>query len=237
MTRHDLSSTDDVRKQTLSGVSVIIPAGGRGVRMGSDRPKQYLPLAGRTVIEHTVETFLALSPDRVVVVLAPDDDTFSSLGCASRCEIASAGRERWESVRNGIASVNPAEDDWIMVHDAVRPCVNGEAVLSLYAAVAVSDVGGLLAIPAVDTVKRVDGTTVVETLDRRVLWQAQTPQLFRAGLLMRALAGASDEVTDEASAVEQLGAAPVVVEGHRYNIKITTPEDLAIAAMILESAA
>lgn len=214
----------------------VIPAAGIGSRMRADKPKQYLQLAGKSILEHTLNCFL----DHpcllgVVVSLAEDDPFWPSLSCArdSRIHIASGGAERAESVLNALlrlGELGADEQDWVLVHDAARPNLDQSDLDLLLAELADDAVGGLLAVPARDTLKRVgsDGR-VRETIDRSVIWQAYTPQMFRLGALHRALAEAlvSDvAVTDEASAIEWAGQAPRLVEGRADNLKVTRPEDL-----------
>jgi len=214
----------------------VIPAAGIGSRMRADKPKQYLQLAGKSILEHTLNCFL----DHpcllgVVVSLAEDDPFWPNLGCArdARIYIAGGGAERAESVLNALlrlGELGADEQDWVLVHDAARPNLDQSDLDLLLAELADDAVGGLLAVPARDTLKRVgsDGR-VRETIDRSVIWQAYTPQMFRLGALHRALAEAlvSDvAVTDEASAIEWAGQSPRLVEGRADNLKVTRPEDL-----------
>lgn len=215
---------------------VVIPAAGVGSRMRADRPKQYLQLGGRTILEHTLDCFLTHPNLRgLVVSLAADDPWWPSLACASDSRIhrAPGGAERADSVLGGLhlleklaADVN----DWVLVHDAARPNLTREDLDRLLGELADDPVGGLLAVPVRDTLKRVgpDGR-VLETIDRSVIWQAYTPQMFRLGALEEALAGALAEkvaITDEASALEWAGQSPRLIEGRADNLKITRPEDL-----------
>lgn len=215
---------------------VVIPAAGVGSRMRADRPKQYLQLGGRSIIEHTLDCFLdhpALAG--VTVCIAPDDPYWPNLPCANdkRIQRAPGGRERCDSVLNGLRRLDELganEHDWVLVHDAARPNLARADLDRLLTALADDTVGGLLAVPARDTLKRVglDGR-VVETVDRSVIWQAFTPQMFRLGMLRDALEAALEAavlVTDEASALEWAGHSPKVVEGRADNLKVTRPEDL-----------
>ncbi|MGE8498455.1 MAG: 2-C-methyl-D-erythritol 4-phosphate cytidylyltransferase [Pseudomonas sp.] len=214
----------------------LIPAAGIGSRMRADRPKQYLELGGKSILEHTLGCFLDHPQLRgIVVSLAVDDPFWPSLACANdpRISRADGGRERADSVLNGLlrlTELGAGEQDWVLVHDAARPNL-AQSDLDLLLAELVDDpVGGLLAVPARDTLKRAgaDGR-VRETVDRSVIWQAYTPQMFRLGMLHRALAEAlvSDVViTDEASAVEWAGQSPRLIEGRADNLKVTRPEDL-----------
>ncbi|MCL2345894.1 MAG: 2-C-methyl-D-erythritol 4-phosphate cytidylyltransferase [Desulfobulbus sp.] len=220
----------------------IVPAAGSGSRFGAAKPKQYLDLLGRPLIFHTLAALIA-SPDieRVWVVLAPDDPwwgRYDWLELGSRLEtVACGGATRAESVSNGLraAAMVAADDDWILVHDAARPCIDPAMLARLFAELADDPVGGLLAMPVADTLKRADAAQrVAATEPRDGLWQAQTPQMFRHGLLRQALAR-SKAVTDEASAIEALGLAPKLVRGDAANLKVTWPADLALAAMILRA--
>ncbi|MEX2327851.1 MAG: 2-C-methyl-D-erythritol 4-phosphate cytidylyltransferase, partial [Pseudomonadales bacterium] len=173
----------------------------------------------------------------IVLVVAPDDQDFRKVSGHEPCEIVTGGDTRGESVFNALRHLRLEDADWVMVHDAARPCVRLAEIERLVAAVDDSEVGGLLAVPVIDTIKRVQESKVIATLDRQGLWLAQTPQMFRYGVLRRAMekALAADiAVTDEASAVEYLGLVPIVVEGRRDNIKVTTRADLALAAWYLE---
>jgi 2-C-methyl-D-erythritol 4-phosphate cytidylyltransferase len=226
----------------------VIPAAGTGSRFGTEIPKQYLPLNGEPLIQHTLQAILSDSRiDRVVVVLAPED-TFWSDRClptdaAARIFIVRAGgATRADSVINGInwlkSNINVDANDWVLVHDAARPCLHPAQIGSLIDTLTDDPVGGLLAVPVADTLKRADATTRVEaTVDRQQLWQAQTPQMFRTGTLLSALTtGDLASITDEASAIERLGLKPRLVPGSLTNLKVTYPEDLPLAAMILASA-
>ncbi|TLX63954.1 2-C-methyl-D-erythritol 4-phosphate cytidylyltransferase [Stutzerimonas nosocomialis] len=220
----------------MNGFWVVIPAAGVGSRMRADRPKQYLPLAGRALIEHTLACFLSHPGLRgLVVSLAADDPYWSTLPCASDERIARAvgGRERADSVLEGLLrleALGADEADWVLVHDAARPNLQRADLDGLLEQLSGDPVGGLLAVPAKDTLKRAgaDGR-VAETVDRSVIWLAYTPQMFRLGLLRDALRqalAAGVTVTDEASAMEWAGHAPRLVEGRADNIKVTRPEDL-----------
>ncbi|OEC55998.1 2-C-methyl-D-erythritol 4-phosphate cytidylyltransferase [Pseudomonas sp. ENNP23] len=214
----------------------VIPAAGVGARMRADRPKQYLELAGRTLLEHTLAAFLDHPRlRRLVVSLSPDDPYWPSLAASRdpRIERAEGGRERADSVLNALlrlAELGAQTRDWVLVHDAARPNLSRFDLDRLLAELADDPVGGLLAVPARDTLKRIgpDGR-VADTIDRSQVWQAYTPQMFRFGALHRALADAlvaGVAITDESSAMEWAGAAPRLVEGRADNIKVTTPEDL-----------
>lgn len=215
---------------------VVIPAAGVGSRMRADRPKQYLKLGGQTILEHTLDCFLDHPRLRALVVcVAKDDPYWPDLNCAldARVHRAAGGVERADSVLSGLLMLSElgAHDmDWVLVHDAARPNLALDDLNQLLNALADDPVGGLLAVPARDTLKRAgpDGR-VQETVDRSVIWQALTPQMFRLGSLRAALADAivsGVAVTDEASALEWAGHSPRLVEGRADNLKVTRPEDL-----------
>jgi 2-C-methyl-D-erythritol 4-phosphate cytidylyltransferase len=219
----------------------LIPAAGGGTRFGAE-PKQYAMLLARPVIVRTIERLAsALELTRIVVALAQDDRQFETTAKsrvpvdALRC----GGATRAETVKNALAELAGVcmPDDWILVHDAARPCVPVDALRRLAVELADDPVGGLLAVPITDTIKREDGATrprVRATEPRDGLWQAQTPQMFRYGVLAAALArDGALAATDEAQAVEASGARPRLVLGSSRNVKITYPSDLALAAAIL----
>jgi len=208
-----------------------VPAAGVGSRMGAAIPKQYLALADQTVLGVSLKKLRALKPSRMVVALHPDDRHFNQKDYQD-IERVDGGDSRARSVLAGLAALEAQQDDWVLVHDAVRPCVRVADMQALVDAVFGDPVGGLLAIPVKDTLKRVGSDRSLETVDRRDLWQAQTPQLFRFGVLFKALT-AQPDATDEASAVEALGLQPKVVLGRADNLKITVSEDLTLAAYIL----
>ncbi len=223
----------------------LIPAAGAGARMGAGAPKQYLMLAGRPMLYHSIRCIAVPPVETVFVVLSPDDKAFSGFDWgefAGRLEpLYCGGETRRDSVHNGLVAAMAAvdADDWVLVHDAARPCLPREDVERLVTEVKDDDVGGILALPAADTVKRAyagagGASRIAATEDRSRLWLAQTPQMFRAGLLAQALRSAKGAVTDEASAVEQLGLQPKLVQGSRLNIKVTYPEDVQVAEGILE---
>jgi len=208
------------------------------VRLGGERPKQYLRLVGRPMLWHSLRAVCVPPVEAAYVVLAPDDKAFASEDWSAFGNRVSAlycgGATRHESVRNGLAAAQLQRDDWVLVHDAARPCLPEEDLQLLVRECRDDMVGGLLALPAADTVKRADGDQrVAATEDRSRIWLAQTPQMFRAGLLGEALARAAGPVTDEAAAIEAMGLKPRLVAGSRRNIKVTFPEDVAIAEAIL----
>lgn len=220
----------------------VVPAAGSGSRMGGERPKQYLDLDGTPVLQRSLEALLSLGQlETVMVALAPGDELWQGLPAASypRVEITSGGSERADSVLACLRALEQRADaeDWVLVHDAARPCLARSDLQRLVEQLADDSVGGLLAIPVSETVKRGDGDNrVLETVQRDGLWLAQTPQMFRFGLLKSALQAALEEglaVTDESSAMERAGHRPRLVAGEPGNIKITRPGDLRLAALAL----
>ncbi|WP_297528977.1 2-C-methyl-D-erythritol 4-phosphate cytidylyltransferase [Thiohalobacter sp.] len=222
----------------------LVPAAGVGRRMRADRPKQYLRLGERTVLEHTLDALWQVPAIAGAVVVRSAEDPFwpqLKLWHERPLWAADGGAERADSVMNGLAvlAAHADTDDWVLVHDAARPCLRRGDVERLIEALRDDPVGGLLAVPVRDTMKAADeGGRVAETLDRSRLWHALTPQMFRLGALrdaLQAARAAGRAVTDEASAMEAAGLAPRLVEGHADNIKITRPEDLALAEFFLRA--
>ena len=217
-----------------------MPAAGVGRRFGTDRPKQYAPLCGRTVIEWALALFLADPRCAGAVVALAGDDPYWAAVAPPNVLVAGGGEERSHSVRNGLAALGERakSDDWVLVHDAARPCLPRSDLDRLLTELAAHPVGGLLATPASDTLKRSDASRdVQQTVDRAGLWRALTPQMFRYGRLCEALdrAHAGGRIpTDEAQAIEWLGDRPKLVEGAAANLKITSAADLAIAAALLK---
>lgn len=218
----------------------LIPAAGSGTRLPAGAPKQYLPLAGKPMLWHAVRAVCVPRVQSVFVVLAPDDKTFATHDWSAFGErlqpLYCGGKTRRDSVYNGLVAAmeDIQADDWLLVHDAARPCLPVKDLDKLMREIDGDEVGGILALPVADTVKRVSQEKIQATEDRSQLWLAQTPQMFRAGLLLQALARAKGAPTDEAAAVEQLGLKPRVVAGSRENLKVTWPEDVAIAEGILQ---
>ncbi|MFL0798750.1 MAG: 2-C-methyl-D-erythritol 4-phosphate cytidylyltransferase [Cellvibrionaceae bacterium] len=209
--------------------------------MGSDKPKQYLTIGNKTVLEHTLNRLLSLPAiDSVHVAISKNDTCFDSLDLPKGVCRVEGGAERYDSVLNGLKAIAPhvKADDWVLVHDAARCCVMPENIQRLIDELKLDPVGGLLALPASDTLKEVDEDGRVScTIDRSIIWQAQTPQLFRYSVLLHALEASVVKgfpITDEASAMEQAGYRPKLIPGRRDNIKITTPEDLALAEFIYQ---
>ena len=219
----------------------VIPAAGVGKRMQADRPKQYLALHGRTVLEHSLSRFLDHPQISGVVVAVTDGDPYWQDLALSHPKLftASGGEERCHSVLDALQVLRQQADvnDWVLVHDAARPCLRREDLDHLIEVLSQHPVGGLLGLPVADTVKRTGADDmVIETVPREHLWRALTPQMFRLGELHEALDGAlknNQLVTDDASAMELAGKTPKMVEGHGDNIKITRPQDLALAQLYL----
>jgi 2-C-methyl-D-erythritol 4-phosphate cytidylyltransferase len=211
----------------------LIPAAGAGTRMGEATPKQYLSMAGKPMLQHVIDTFCSASQiDRVVVLVSSEDHYIDQLNLPSRCIVLRCGgATRQQSVTNGLLALADQldADDWVLVHDAARPGLTVALIDKLIAFVRDDAVGGLLAMPVVDTIKHSDGHGRSQhTVARDLLWAAQTPQMFRYQLLLDALQRA-DEITDEASAIEALGLQPKLVEGSARNFKVTLPEDVLLA--------
>jgi 2-C-methyl-D-erythritol 4-phosphate cytidylyltransferase len=225
----------------MDGLWCVVPAAGKGVRAGGDRPKQYQPLAGRPLLDHTLER-LAAHPRiaGLVVVIAADDTHFSSVDAmgGKPLVVATGGGERSDSVLAGVRALPSSVDDaaFVLVHDAARPCVRAADITRLIEQAGAGE-GGLLGAPLRDTLKRSDaGCHSVATEPREGRWRAFTPQMFRRGALARALALAAADgivVSDEAMAMERAGVLPLLVEGSEDNIKVTTPADFALAEFLL----
>lgn len=230
----------------MANFFALIPAAGAGSRMRDELPKQYLPLAGKPMIYHALKMICnSLRIARVFVVLAPGDNAwlrhdwseFSGKLTVLEC----GGATRAQSVLNGLQGAREAltidDGDWILVHDAARPCLSEMQLDTLMDELAGDEVGGLLAVPVADTLKRSDTSRRVAcTEPRENLWQAQTPQMFRYKLLVEALnmtGGAT--MTDDAGAVEALGLQPKLVLSDARNLKVTYPQDLALAELILRN--
>ncbi len=216
----------------------LVPCAGFGARAGRGAPKQYTLLAGRALVRHTLTALGSVSRmAQVLVVLSPDDAQFETEvpgfeGWVARC----GGATRAASVRAGLDVLRARgarEDDWVLVHDAARCLLRAEWVDALIDACLVDAVGGLLALPLADTLKRESVGRVAATVDRRALWQAQTPQMFRLALLRDALDAAGEQVTDEASAIEAAGYQPLLVAGALENFKLTWPADFEVAERLL----
>lgn len=223
-----------------------MPAAGAGRRFGADTPKQYAPLEGRTVIEWALAPFLDDARcARIVVALAPADEHFAQLPLRARATTTAGGPQRSESVRRALAVLQSEAraDDWVLVHDAARPCLSAQDLERLIGGLSAHRLGGLLAVRVADTLKRAadegqGARVVLNTQERAGLWRALTPQMFRYGALCAALDAAhaaGRTPTDEAQALEWQGERAALVEGAASNLKVTTAEDLLLAAAILRA--
>jgi 2-C-methyl-D-erythritol 4-phosphate cytidylyltransferase len=215
----------------------LVPCAGTGTRAGTSGPKQYERIAGQPLVWHTLAAFAAVKRiARALVVVAPGDGFFER-NPTSALVVPCGGATRAQSVQNGLYElrrVGATENDWVLVHDAARCLVTPELIDKLIDACQDDDVGGLLAHKLPDTLKRDDGGRVAETLARDDKWAAQTPQMFRIGMLLQGLERAGNGVTDEAAAIESLGKRPLLVEGGAQNFKVTYPEDFAAAEIVLK---
>jgi len=229
---------------------VIVPAAGAGKRMLSTCPKQYLLINNESILSHTVNRLLSHEKiSKVILALSENDDYFAETSLINHPDIirVTGGKERVDSVLNGLYAVNVKNNPWVLVHDAARPCVNHQDIDNLINQCLQHDVGGLLAVQVVDTIKQSvhdgaksdvnDVAKVRVTVDRTHLWQALTPQMYKTQTLINAINKAQTDnvaITDESSAIEYVGLTSLLVSGSRENIKITRPEDLALATFHLE---
>ncbi len=214
---------------------VVIPAAGVGSRMGADKPKQYISINNKTVIEHTINCFIHREEiEKIVVAISKEDEFWPRLSISKHNKILTApgGEERYQSVLNSLQTLSgKAENsDWVMVHDAARPCLYQSAIDRLIIKLRSHDVGGILAMPCRDTMKRGNNSGEIDkTVERELLWHAQTPQMFKYEKLLSAIEDALKNkivVTDESMAMERLGYKPILVHGHQENIKLTHKDDL-----------
>jgi len=221
---------------------LVIPAAGSGKRMATDVPKQYLKINGITILDHSINQFIEIPEiERIIVVLAENDSFWSgsTLANHNKIETTTGGKERYHTVLNGLKHISSTadDDDWVLVHDAARPCVRKSDINNLIKELRFHDVGGLLALPAKDTMKRAGkNNEIVSTVDRNDLWHALTPQMFKFSDLQRSLKKMIEDgidVTDEAYAIESLGLKPKLVPGHPANIKVTHENDIALATLFL----
>lgn len=220
------------------GIAVVIPAAGIGKRMQADRPKQYLRLHGKTILEHSVKPLLAIAAvKQLFLALSPDDPYFAATGLTSSQFIrVEGGAERVNSVLNALMQIDEVQMPWVLVHDAARPLVRRDDIELLIERCLSAGHGGILATPVRDTMKR-GSSLVTDTVERNNLWHALTPQFFPTSLLRQSIAAAlaaGISITDEASAMEWAGEPVLLVEGHSDNLKITRPADLQLAAFYLE---
>lgn len=222
---------------SVRNLTAVIAAAGIGKRVGADIPKQYLALMGKTIIEHSLQPFLD-HPDihKVVVSIAKNDQWFKQLSVAThdKVQIVFGGKERVDSVLYALKSIS--EDDYVLVHDAARPCIHTSDINKLIQKVLASNQGGILASRATDTMKRSDASgKIIHSVKRDNLWHALTPQMFENKILIQAIEDAqcTQSITDEASAMEMAGLAVNLIEGRSDNIKVTRVEDLKLAQLYL----
>jgi 2-C-methyl-D-erythritol 4-phosphate cytidylyltransferase len=220
----------------------VVPAAGSGRRMGSEKPKQYLQIQHKTILDYTLSRLLAVKQFAgIVLALDADDKEFFQSQYAQHEKIVCVvgGKERADSVLAGLIYLQDKiiDNDWVLVHDAARPCIRPDEIEQLQMQLKDDPVGGILAVPVADTLKCVEFNSILQTVDRSALWQAQTPQMFRYGVLYQSLTRAlqnQQTITDEASAVELTGLTAKIVQGRSDNIKITRPADLDLAEFILQ---
>ena len=224
----------------LQSVIAVVPAAGVGSRMKADRPKQYLQIHGKTILEHTVEKLLSHPQVSKIVVAVSDDDPYYPelpLNLNPQVIRVSGGTERADSVLSALDYITQQQlSDWVMVHDAARPCIQLSDIDKLISGAMTHDVGAILAAPVRDTMKRGVQGQIEHTVDRVDLWHALTPQMFRSKPLRKVLSEALQQgvsITDEASAFEWKGLSPALIAGRSDNFKITQPEDLALAEFYL----
>ena len=219
----------------------LIPCAGNGSRAGTAGPKQYERVAGQPMVWHTLSAFAGVRRiARTLVVVAPGDGFFERNPSTSALVVACGGPTRAVSVANGLRElrrVGAVDNDWVLVHDAARCLITPDLVDRLIDSCANDEVGGLLAHPLADTLKIGENGRVASTLNRVNKWQAQTPQMFRLGMLRQALEAGGDGITDESSAIEAMGAKPLLVEAGAQNFKVTYPEDFAMAEAVLRGRA
>lgn len=224
-------------KSRMVKFHVIIPAAGTGSRMANVLPKQYMPLAGKPIISHTIEVFFNNPRISSIHLALSAEDVFwrsLSLDPASKLKLHYTGGEsRSETVLNTLHAIKIADDDWVLVHDAARPGLTNNLLNHLLNTLQDDAVGGLLALPVADTLKQANTQSRIEkTIPRESLWQAQTPQMFRAATLQKALENFAGAPTDEAQAIEALGLNPKLVQGELRNMKVTYPQDLALLELL-----
>ena len=214
---------------------VVIPAAGVGKRMGVDKPKQYIEVSNKTIIEHTIKCFLDREEiEKVVVAISNTDEFWPELQISKHEKVITApgGAERYQSVFNGLKELQDKaeQNDWVLVHDAARPCLSQSAIDRLMIELREHEVGGILAMPCRDTMKRSnEKSEIIDTVERESLWHAQTPQMFKYEKLYSAISDVLEKdivVTDEAMAIELSGFKPLLVRGQQENIKITHKDDL-----------
>lgn len=223
-------------------LAVVIPAAGVGSRMGYHKPKQYIEILGQTILQHTIQKFESMPQCQSIILVVSAKDPYIDEyrdQFSDKVKVVIGGAERADSVLAGLRNIDSALFPWVLVHDAARPCIQIEDVNRLIQQCAEKECGGILATPVKDTIKRSDGGSQIDhTIDRRCLWRAQTPQLFLTEKLASALSelitDSNHSITDEASAMEVMGYMVELVEGSDSNIKVTTPEDIALAEYYLK---
>jgi len=227
-------------RKTVPRLIVVVPAAGVGKRMQANCPKQYLKIGELTLLEHTVLRLVSHHLiEHVIIALGADDEYFNDTQLIHHEKVSTVigGAERVDSVLSGLKAINTAHHPWVLVHDAARPCVTHHDIDSLIHSCLTTGVGGILATPVRDTMKRSQGKYIDKTVEREQLWHALTPQMFLTTQLFNAIEQAQQEnavITDESSAVEFTGEQSLIVEGSSENIKITRPDDLAYAEFILQ---
>lgn len=217
----------------------LIPCAGSSTRFGGDIPKQYVTIAGKTILEHTLGVFISLEEVSSIVLIAAMNDSYinSYKNLSDKISIKKVGgKTRAETVLNGLNSLECSDDDWVLVHDAARCCIKSKIIKKLIDELGADDVGGILAVGATDTIKKANDGIIIETLKRENIYLAQTPQMFRYGILKKSLNNKLlTEFTDEASAVEQLGYLVKIIQSDSANIKVTYPLDLLFAEVLLSN--
>ena len=229
---------------TLPKCWAVIPAAGIGERVGASIPKQYLNIANKTILEHSIFPFIENSRVAGITIALNSQDkhfaTLDSISASRKIQTVQGGATRAHSVLNALDGLRDqiSEDDFVLVHDAARPCLSMADLDKLIDACLGHEVGGILAGRVADTIKQVDSGEIVNTLNRENIWHAYTPQMFKLGMLKTAIQQALNnniEITDEASAIEYIGCQPCVVEGNARNIKVTTAEDVSLAKMFMSA--
>ena len=222
---------------------VVIPAAGIGRRMGGDIPKQYVSVNGKTIVEHTIDNFIGRKEiENICIAISESDKHWPTLPISKNKKMITTigGSERYESVYNGLCALKDKanDDDWVLVHDAVRPCLKKSIIDRLITGISSNDVGGILALPCFETMKKVNNNRhIEETINREIIWRAQTPQVFKYKKLLLAIEKAINEnihITDEAMAMELLNYKPIVIMGDEKNIKITHQTDLKHLELFLK---
>ncbi|MBL0428388.1 2-C-methyl-D-erythritol 4-phosphate cytidylyltransferase [Ramlibacter alkalitolerans] len=232
-----MKGTDMNATASSSRYFAVIPCAGNGSRAGTAGPKQYERVAGQPMIWHTLSAFAGVKRiARTLVVVAPTDGFFERNPTTSALVVPCGGATRAQSVANGLRELRRAgavDSDWVLVHDAARCLITPQLIDRLIDQCSQDEVGGLLAHPLPDTLKIGENGRVAATVVRTDKWQAQTPQMFRLGMLRQALEASGDDVTDESSAIEKMGLKPLLVEAGAQNFKVTYPEDFAMAEAVL----